>query len=176
MKYIVKRACGHEEEVQIYGSAADRERKLKWYEETECKECWKLSQVSDCEEVRMSYRDYKTQYADCKTKTGSYDAAEKTIVVYVPREEPVAELSEAEEEEPITEEEAINIMVACGMPEEIAKWWLSMDRETMQRNFEHKQHLLKKYMKTERGKRLADAIAGFKTLEECLEIAVSVKR
>ena len=146
MKYIVKRACGHEEEVQIYGSAADRERKLKWYEETDCKECWKLSQVSDCEEVRMSYRDYKTQYSDCSTKSGSYDAAEKTI------------------------------MVACGMPEEIAKWWLSMDRETMQRNFEHKQHLLKKYKKTESGKRLADAIAGFKTLEECLEIAVNVKR
>ena len=96
--------------------------------------------------------------------------------MYVPREEPVAELPEAEEEEPITEEEAINVMVACGMPEEIAKWWLSMDRKTMQRNFEHKQHLLKKYMATERGKRLADAIAGFKTLEECLEIAANVKR
>ena len=41
----------------------------------------------NCEEVRMSYREYKENYADCKTKSGSYDKEEKTIVVYIPKQE-----------------------------------------------------------------------------------------
>ena len=35
----------------------------------------------------MSYREYKENYADRKTKSGSYDKEEKTIVVYVPKKE-----------------------------------------------------------------------------------------
>lgn len=31
----------------------------------------------NCEEVRMSYREYKENYADRKTKSGSYDKEEK---------------------------------------------------------------------------------------------------
>ena len=43
--------------------------------------------AENCEEVVMSYREYKENYADCKTKAGSYDKTEKTIVVYVPKKE-----------------------------------------------------------------------------------------
>lgn len=34
----------------------------------------------------MSYKDYKTDYPNCKTKAGSYDGEKKTIVVFVPEE------------------------------------------------------------------------------------------
>ena len=39
---------------------------------------------------QMSYRKYKTSYADCKTVAGSYDAGTKTIEVIIPegREKP----------------------------------------------------------------------------------------
>ena len=32
----------------------------------------------------MLYREYKEKYARCKTKAGSWNPVEKTIVVYVP--------------------------------------------------------------------------------------------
>ena len=35
-------------------------------------------------EKRMSYVDYKIEYISCRTKEGSYDGKNKTIVVYVP--------------------------------------------------------------------------------------------
>lgn len=81
MKYEVTRACGHVETIQIYGSAKEREAKLKWYESTDCKDCYNSI---GCEEIKMTYRQYKNEYADCKTKTDSYDAENKTIIVYVP--------------------------------------------------------------------------------------------
>lgn len=39
MKYEVKRACGHVEEVQIYGSAGERERKLRSLACEVCTDC-----------------------------------------------------------------------------------------------------------------------------------------
>jgi hypothetical protein len=36
----------------------------------------------------MTYAEYKRNYADCKTKSGSYDAKSKTIIVYVPKTPP----------------------------------------------------------------------------------------
>ena len=50
--------------------------------------------AENCEEVVMSYREYKENYADCKTKAGSYDKTEKTIVVYVPKKEEKEEKEE----------------------------------------------------------------------------------
>lgn len=92
MKYDVTFSCGHTEEVQIYGKTEERERKIKYYGKSGlCSECYKKKMneeiAENCEEVVMSYREYKENYADCKTKAGSYDKAEKTIVVYVPKKE-----------------------------------------------------------------------------------------
>ena len=43
--------------------------------------------AKNSEEVEMKYSEYKENYADCKTKSGSYDKEEKTIVVYIPKQD-----------------------------------------------------------------------------------------
>ena len=92
MKYDVKFSCGHEETVQIYGSASERERKINYFEmKGICSCCYReqkeIEKSIGTKEVEMSYREYKTNYADCKTKSGSYNGETKTIIVYVPEEE-----------------------------------------------------------------------------------------
>ncbi len=99
MKVYVTRACGHEEQVEVFGTSAQRESKIKWYESTDCKACYAASQHTNETEVTMSYSEYKNNYADCKTKSGSYDAKAKTIVVYVPaKTEETVELEITEEQ------------------------------------------------------------------------------
>lgn len=89
MKYEVTYSCGHTGTEELFGPGKDRERKLWWFANRAiCPECYKAKQINDagdCEQVTMSYREYKTNYADCKTISGSYDAREKTITVLVPR-------------------------------------------------------------------------------------------
>ena len=92
MKYDITFSCGHTHTVDIYGSAAERERKIKWYEaEAVCPDCYKAKKDAEaaegCSEVEMSYSEYKTNYASCKTKLNSYNKETKTIVVYVPQTE-----------------------------------------------------------------------------------------
>lgn len=92
MKYDVTFSCGHTEEIQIYGKAEERERKIKYFGKSGlCPECYKQKmneeKAESCEEVEMKYSEYKENYADRKTKSGSYDKEEKTIVVYVPKKE-----------------------------------------------------------------------------------------
>ena len=92
MKYDVNFSCGHTATVELLGKSADRERKIKWYEDCgECPDCYKKrmeeEKAAGCKEVVMKYSEYKTNYSDCKTKADSYDSAQKTIIVYVPLEE-----------------------------------------------------------------------------------------
>ena len=92
MKYDVTFSCGHAETVEIYGKTEDREKKIAYYGKSGiCRKCYEKmmneKNSENCEEVRMSYREYKENYADRKTKSGSYDKEEKTIVVYVPKKE-----------------------------------------------------------------------------------------
>ncbi|RGK41968.1 hypothetical protein DXD17_02755 [[Ruminococcus] lactaris] len=92
MKYDVTFSCGHTETVEIYGKTEDREKKIAYYGKSGiCRKCYEKmmneKNSENCEEVRMSYREYKENYADRKTKSGSYDKEEKTIVVYVPKKE-----------------------------------------------------------------------------------------
>lgn len=47
MKINVKCSCGHEVEVEVFGSAAERENKIKWYENHVCSECYKAQQTAD---------------------------------------------------------------------------------------------------------------------------------
>lgn len=89
MWYDVTYKCGHEDRVQLYGKGKDRERKLWWYANVAvCPCCYKKQQDEEakkngCEEVTMKYAEYKHNYSGCKTKPDSYNAFDKTIVVYV---------------------------------------------------------------------------------------------
>lgn len=89
MKYDVKFSCGHVETVSLFGKHEDRARKINYYENYGCcKACYNerrdIINSVGCKEVKMSYREYKTDYPLCKTKAGSYDGDTKTIIVYVP--------------------------------------------------------------------------------------------
>lgn len=89
MKITVKCSCGHTEQITVFGSNAERERKIKYLETSGvCSTCYKeqkeIEKAIGTEEKEMSYKEYKTNYADCKTKAGSYNGTTKTIVVYVP--------------------------------------------------------------------------------------------
>jgi hypothetical protein len=93
MKYNVKFSCGHKETVQLFGKTSDRERRIKYFEEQGlCSECYKEQKKIDAEiEAEkaglvvkdMSYREYKQNYADCKTVPGSYNGETKSIKVYI---------------------------------------------------------------------------------------------
>jgi hypothetical protein len=89
MKYTVNFSCGHTETIQLFGKTSERERKIAYFERCGvCSCCYRemkeMEKAIDCEEVEMFYGDYKKNYANCKTKSGSYNGTTKTIVVYVP--------------------------------------------------------------------------------------------
>lgn len=88
-KYMVNFSCGHTEERELFGKVALRMQKIEWWErKCVCSACYQeqkdIENSIDCDEVEMSYRQYKTEYANCKTKSGSYNGETKTIIVYVP--------------------------------------------------------------------------------------------
>jgi hypothetical protein len=117
MKVEITRACGHVETVEIFGKNSEREKKIKWYESTDCIDCYNSI---GCQEVEMPYKDYKNNYADCKTKKDSYNKDEKTIIVYVPAKT---------EEDQIVEE-----MIEAGTPEEFAKQAVKMSSDQIEKN------------------------------------------
>ena len=82
-KYSVKYACGHEGEVELYGPHKERETKMAWMETVDCPDCYAAKKFADCDEVEMSYSEYKNKYENCKTKNNSYNPKTKTIIVYV---------------------------------------------------------------------------------------------
>jgi len=85
-KYNVTFSCGHTETKELFGSVRERQKKIAYWEQHgKCTECYEKEKYADCDEVEMSYAEYKRNYADCKTKSGSYDAKSKTIIVYVPK-------------------------------------------------------------------------------------------
>lgn len=100
MKYEVRFSCGHTETVDLFGKNTDRQRKIAWFEESGlCSKCYAEQKAAEMAEgfdaVEMFYGEYKEKYSDCKAKTGSYNRETKTIIVYVPKEDP-AEEREAE--------------------------------------------------------------------------------
>lgn len=106
MKADVKCRCGHTITMTLYGTNVhgEQDRKIKWQEEHDCPDCYHKAQVAEGkeQEVRVKYSDYKNdeRYMDCKTKADSYDKSTKTIVVYVPIEQPAEEEAESAPEEP----------------------------------------------------------------------------
>lgn len=89
MKYGVTFSCGHTETVVLFGPTKDRESKIAWYEKSGvCTNCYRAKlnekKSAGCTEIEMPYRDYKNKFPECATKTGSYNADKKSIIVYVP--------------------------------------------------------------------------------------------
>jgi hypothetical protein len=88
-KYNVTFSCGHTETKELFGSERERRAKIEYWEKSgKCTECYEKEKYADCDEIKMSYAEYKRNYANCKTKAGSYDNKNKTIVVYVPKTPP----------------------------------------------------------------------------------------
>jgi hypothetical protein len=88
-KYNVTFSCGHTESKELFGSERERRAKIEYWEKSgKCTECYEKEKYADCDEIEMSYAEYKRNYADCKAKSGSYDAKSKTIIVYVPKTPP----------------------------------------------------------------------------------------
>lgn len=85
MKVWIVRNCGHEEQINVFGNAADREARIRHEESKPCIRCYQAEKYKDFDEVKMCYSEYKSKYPGYKTKAGSYDAKEKTIIVFVPR-------------------------------------------------------------------------------------------
>ena len=91
MKYSVLMSCGHEQVMDITGKPAQRENSIEYYGKYGiCQKCYETQKNKEnsigCQEVEMLYKDYMDNFFPCKTKHGSYNRREKTIVVYVPRE------------------------------------------------------------------------------------------
>ena len=79
------------------------ERKIEYFKEQGiCPHCYKealeAKKAEGCDEVEMKYSEYKNNYADCDTKSDSYDKKSKTIIVYVPKKESAEEIIEEAEE------------------------------------------------------------------------------
>ena len=56
MKDYVTYSCGHTGEVQLFGTNKDRERKIKWYEESAlCPECYMKQQEERGKELAVKY-------------------------------------------------------------------------------------------------------------------------
>lgn len=61
MKYYVTFSCGHEGEVNLYGKAKDRDRRIAWYEEEGiCPDCYRKMK----EEERRKADEGLAAYAD----------------------------------------------------------------------------------------------------------------
>ena len=115
-KYDVTYKCTHEGTVELFGKTTDRMKKIEWMETTLCPECYAREQAQKAnkgmqiEEVEMLYREYKSNYAECKTLPNSYDRQTKTIIVLVPVEvEEVAEVTVETVEAAETTEDIITI-------------------------------------------------------------------
>lgn len=145
MKEMVTRACGHTEQVEVFGTAAQRENKLNWYKSTVCGTCYKAEQTKNCEAVEMKYGEYKNNYSSCKT--GEYNKATKTIIVYIP-----CEAKEQEMPEEIAETTEITEDVVAEVKKEMIIKVTEMKKEpaTLKANLEnYKKELCERLKVTE---------------------------
>lgn len=133
MKITVKRACGHEEIVEVFGTAKERESKIKWYESTDCTECYSKEKNSGCEEVEMKYSEYKNDYSECSTKANSYNKFSKTIIVYVPKT--VEEIKEEVKEEPREEITLEQIAKTAGSTVEVVKVMIAKTNDELESQY-----------------------------------------
>lgn len=147
MKYAITRACGHEETVNLFGSSKDRVSRLKWLESTICSRCYRIEQeevaANECDEVEMLYSKYKQEYANCLTKSESYNSEQKTIIVYVPRNmDPEQALRERKKQRL----EGLN---ALGITNETAAAYIAMGATGVRQMVEQAEELLGQHNQVE---------------------------
>ena len=105
MKDYVTFSCGHTGEVQLFGSNKDRERKIKWYEESAlCPECYKRQQEERCKALAAEYNLPEItgvsdkQIAFAESLRGRYltnheaELEKLTEIMHAPRTAPPADL------------------------------------------------------------------------------------
>lgn len=90
MKYDVRFSCGHTEVKELFGPTNGRMAKISYWEKYGiCSQCYReqkdIEMSINNDLVEMTYRQYKTEYPNYKTKPGSYNGKTKTIMVYVPK-------------------------------------------------------------------------------------------
>lgn len=168
-KYDVKFSCGHTHTVELYGSTADRERKIKYLEECGiCPDCKDAKNAVDCEEIEMFYGEYKKNYSDCKTKANSYNKKTKTIIVYVPKKAD-EETADEETTEKTAEEIAINEMCKVfnvTTPDEL---FVKKCKNQLSHPYSYSQSVFDKGAKNatpetaEKGKKILEIIKTYKT-------------
>lgn len=135
-KYQITHTCGHTETHEIFGtnSHGERDRKEAWFATTLCSDCYKTAKeadaAKDATEVTMKYSEYKNKYANCTTKSDSYNSTDKTITVYVPKPAPVSATAAAEDEAIIEE------MIAVGAPEVSARKIVRLSSRQLRSNIE----------------------------------------
>lgn len=78
----ILRKCGHKEKVWLLDSEVDNPQAIRGHEEYVCSKCYLRD--TPVRKVEMSYKDYKIEYANCRTKPNSYNESKKSIVVYIP--------------------------------------------------------------------------------------------
>lgn len=52
-KYTITHACGHTEEVNLFGKHSDRERKIAYLESIDCRACWDAAQAAQAKEAGL---------------------------------------------------------------------------------------------------------------------------
>lgn len=122
MKELIKRSCGHEETIKVFGPNEERRRIITRLESTPCEDCYYAEK--GYEKKEMLYKEYKQEYENKKEMEGlyvkkddSYNRETKTVIVYVTTNRPT---EVALEEAPKTLEEKL---LAIGIPEKhVAKY------------------------------------------------------
>lgn len=52
-KYTITHACGHTEEVNLFGKHSDRERKIAYLESIDCRACWDAAQAAQAKDAGL---------------------------------------------------------------------------------------------------------------------------
>lgn len=52
-KYTITHACGHTDEVNLFGKHAERERKIAYLESIDCRACWDAAQAAQAKEAGL---------------------------------------------------------------------------------------------------------------------------
>lgn len=53
MKYTIEHSCGHDEEIQLFGKTAERERRIAWLESKPCRECESRERAARAKEAGL---------------------------------------------------------------------------------------------------------------------------
>lgn len=126
-KYNVTYACGHEDEVQLYGKGSERTRKLEWLATQDCPACEKAAR-----EARNAEANAKAAAANVEAGLPALQGSDKQIAwAETIRAQfiPGLQAKRAEIQAKATPENAATVEQACSIINGIinqasAAWWI----------------------------------------------------